>query len=74
MQLQSANHILCVVPVVIVSLSGVMAETYHRGDGNCWTGTVLVWGIVLHCSSIGRVILRKILGFAELRTNKIFLL
>lgn len=27
MQLQSANHILRVVPVVIVSLSGVMAVT-----------------------------------------------
>lgn len=49
MQHQSANHILSMVPVVTVSLSGVMADRYHRADRNCRIGTVVILGVVLHC-------------------------
>lgn len=46
MKFHSAGHILCMVPLVIVSLGGVVAVTdrYHRylSDRNRWTGTVLV--------------------------------
>lgn len=48
------------------------SDRYHRADGNCWTGTVLVamgW-FTLYFHSYDHTH-SKILGFAQLRTNKI---